>query len=624
MDEAVKVVKDILNSLGMTGLAKHAELILFFILGSGTVVLARLWKILKSLLKLRKQRRLTKDLHPFFTPVEIKKATQYYVATRCQNSAPSKEDEPSRTHSFAASVKIIPFFLKRGFKDDDNEDRYHIVLADSGMGKTTFMINLYLKYVSQWWGKAFKIKLFPLGYPKIDEELDKIEDDEKDNTILLLDAFDEDTEAVKDYKQRMDEILRKTYRFRKVVITCRTQFFPSEEEEPGETGILKYGGEKGVHIFRKMYLSPFDEKDIKKYLGKKFSIFSYKKKKRARQIVKQSPNLMVRPMLLSYIDDLLESNRKYEYSYQVYEELIDKWIEREARHLPVKERRENYKEELFTFSRVVVLDIYRSREKRDGLFIHRDDIESFAKKHGIQLKHMEMKSRSLLNRNASSQYKFSHKSILEYFLALLKVKNYEFYKKFSFEGMEQARSFYSDMWEKYTFEFLIQKNLKGEYGVRGLGVKDLSEIKFNELESLNYLDLSSNQLTVISPLKELKKICKLDLSNNQLIDIRPLKELKELWGLNLSNNQLSDISPLKELKKLVVLELNKNQLIDISPLKELKKLKFLFLSDNKLTDTRPLSKLKNLRILVIGRNPVPGDQIEALKKALPGCRIYSR
>jgi hypothetical protein len=291
-------------------------------------------------------------------------------------------------------------------------------------------------------------------------------------------------------------------------------FFPSEEEEPGETGILKFGDPGGYHIFRKLYVSPFDEKDIKKYLGKRFSVFNFKKKRRALKIVKQSPNLMVRPMLLNYIDDLLKSSRKYEFTFQVYEELNKLWIERESRRYK-RDEREGFKKELYKFSREITLDIYRNRETRKGLIIDAKEIEPFARRHNIRLGDMEIKSRSLLNRNARGEYKFSHKSVLEYFLALEVCQNSKFEKAFSFDGMDQAMSFYRDMQKEYTFKFLTQDNLIGYYKIEGQKKsKNLSKIKLNELESLKYLDLRSNKLTDVSPLKELKKLLHLDIEGN--------------------------------------------------------------------------------------------------------------
>ncbi|MCP4408689.1 MAG: leucine-rich repeat domain-containing protein, partial [Gammaproteobacteria bacterium] len=229
-----------------------------------------------------------------------------------------------------AKEKIITFFLKKAFRPATDDGQFYIVLADSGMGKTTFLLNLYLRYHEQFFGTPYRMKLFPLGNPEIDKELDKMSDDEKHQTILLLDAFDEDIRAVEDYRARLEELIRKTRHFREIVITCRTQFFPSEEEEPKEeTGVMRYGTEGGEHVFYKFYLSPFDEHDIRAYLRKRFPWYQRAKRQRARQIVKFCPNLMVRPMLLSYIEDLLQSERAYTTAYQVYMELIDRWIVRE-------------------------------------------------------------------------------------------------------------------------------------------------------------------------------------------------------------------------------------------------------------------------------------------------------
>ena len=151
---------------------------------------------------------------------------------------------------------------------------FYLVLADSGMGKTTFMINLYLSYLEKVKDEAdaFEIKLLYLGYPGVDEEIADLVREKRDKrTILLLDAFDEDAQAARDYKKRMDELVSLTKNFREVLITSRTQFFPNEEEIPGEIRVPKPGTDKpGFHRFRVMYLSPFDGADIASYLAKKY------------------------------------------------------------------------------------------------------------------------------------------------------------------------------------------------------------------------------------------------------------------------------------------------------------------------------------------------------------------
>ncbi|MFM9951988.1 MAG: hypothetical protein ACKV1O_28920 [Saprospiraceae bacterium] len=202
------------------------------------------FKFYKWVILRKKQRLLNHDLHPFYTRLEIDKATRYYIPTKYQDTAPSQAEEPSRSFIDSPKAKLIPMMLNKGFIQDD--DRYYLILADSGMGKTTFMINLYLAYKNQFsWKKKYDIRLLPLGHPKVLAEVEKIENPE--TTILLLDVLDEDVEAVKDYKKRLDQILEKTWRFREIVITCRTQFFPSEVEEPTKTGYFRYGADGGEH-----------------------------------------------------------------------------------------------------------------------------------------------------------------------------------------------------------------------------------------------------------------------------------------------------------------------------------------------------------------------------------------
>lgn len=417
-------------------------------------VVGPLYKSIKYVIEIKKQNKLKLDLHPYYSEDEINFSTKNYITTQGQNIAPSRENEPGDTHAFATRENLIKKFLNDGFKD--KESRFFIVLADSGMGKTTFMLNLYLKYVKNLSiSKKYNIKLFPLGYPNILDIISKIEN--KGNTIILLDALDEDQEAVENYKFELNKIIDISKDFRKVVITCRTQFFPNEDEENIEIGLMKFGTQKGVHIFRKIYISPFNNEDIKLYLNNKYgriNLFTYSIKKKAQLIVNHSPNLVVRPMLLSYIDDLTKSKSKYNYTFQIYEELINKWIEREARRVPFK-KMEEQKIELFRFSKEVAMHIYNSKEENKSLTIDLENINAISNKHHINLNSWELTGRSLLNRDAIGRYKFAHKSILEFFIALEYFNNSDF--EVNFTGFDNAKYF---IYEHLT-ELLISFNSVG-------------------------------------------------------------------------------------------------------------------------------------------------------------------
>ena len=131
-------------------------------------------------------------------------------------------------------------------------------------------------------------------------------------------------------------------------------------------------------------------------------------------------------MLLSYIDVLVEKDRESKIDYEknkglfrsadVYELLIQRWIVREANRINI-DRREKFIFDMYKFSITLAVDMFLHREERNGLYIQADDILPFAKKYSINLSELELKGKSLLNRDAIGRFKFAHKSILEFLIA---------------------------------------------------------------------------------------------------------------------------------------------------------------------------------------------------------------
>jgi len=289
-------------------LASYIMLVFYII--SGLYIIFKAIKSFRQKIKKRFIKRIVdQDLHPYFTHNEIYKYTKYYMPQYYQNITPSEGEELGKIHAAAARSKLMPEFLKKGLLTE-SPVKYFIILSDTGMGKTAFLINLYKKYKKKRLGLngvKYDIHLFPLGAKDALNNIKGIQD--KRNTILLLDAFDEDIKAVIDYKHRMIEILEEVRDFRKVIFTCRTQFFPSKDEEPMDTDDITFG-ENIKHSIHKLYLSAFDNKDILKYLFKKYEL-NFFRLFRAYNLVKKCPSLMFRPMLLTYIDDLIEGKLFY-------------------------------------------------------------------------------------------------------------------------------------------------------------------------------------------------------------------------------------------------------------------------------------------------------------------------
>ena len=212
-------------------------------------------------------------------------------------------------------------------------------------------------------------------------------------------------------------ILILTQKFKKILITCRTQFFQKDEEIPRETGIVKIGprdaGEGATHQYYKLYLSPFSDEQVEKYVRRRYPFWKYKKRRRIRELVRLIPNLIVRPMLLSYIDEidklLLAKVEEIHYSFELYEIMIEAWLKREEGVSKGIKR-----EPLRKFSEQLAVDIYVNREHRHAECIPREDLVDLATKWSIPLDDWKLTRRSLLNRDAVGNYKFAHRSIMEY------------------------------------------------------------------------------------------------------------------------------------------------------------------------------------------------------------------
>lgn len=436
--ELAEIIKNWLHGTFLEFLIPYIKAIL---LGLIIIIIPLTYKLVKWVILYMGRRQSYSDkLFPFFTREEVKSATKHYIQSRCQNNPPNNELEPIDNFGFAITKKLLPFIYRELFRSSSDANKYTIILADTGMGKTTFLINLVKKYYYRPWKKKLQIALFPLGTPFTNERLRQISASEASQTVLLLDALDEDTKAVEDYERRIEDLLQLTYHFKKIIISCRTQFFPSEAQEPLETKIEMFGSNRGSYKFRKIYLSPFTESDVKLYLFKKFGPFRLGRLIKAYKLVSQLQFLMVRPFLLSYIDEIVHINKGVEYSYKIYEFLVAKWIEREASKIEFN-RKEEFKKELYNFSINLAINLYQNQKRRSGLFISIPDINEFAETNNIKLSELELRGRSLLNRNREN-YKFAHKSILEYFISLELFKNRLFLNTFQFEGMDQARVFF--------------------------------------------------------------------------------------------------------------------------------------------------------------------------------------
>jgi uncharacterized protein (TIGR02145 family) len=494
MIEIIHYFKFLSEKLNLTGVSETLMNIVSVCINIAVFVLI-VYNVVKLIYKFLRNRKAAKDLHPFFSVLDVKKHTKYYIQTKCQNISPTQEHEPKSTHALVTKEKLVRFFLKTAFDERKEDKRFYLVLADSGMGKTTFMINLYLRYNSVFnISKKYKIKLLSFNNQHFTEKLIELKP-ESSQTILLLDAFDEDIKAIPNYETRLDDIIDLVQDFRIVVITCRIQFFPSEQAEPHELKITRSTEGGAFYRLNKIYISPFDDKDISNYLNKKYGILQFwnrKTKMLAWQIVKKSPHLMVRPMLLAFVEDLVQEHKTYEFRYQIYETMVEKWIEREAKRKPI-DKKEKFAHDLKIFSQKIANEFFQKQNEIYSLQLNSNEILEFSKNYNIDLDDLEKTGRSLLTRNAGGYWKFAHKSILEYFIAKDEIEKTNYNPNPTFPGMNLARDFYNEMILcNYTYPVLLKGIIDGSYFTeKNRQLRGLEELKKHEMEDIVYLTIHS-------------------------------------------------------------------------------------------------------------------------------------
>nr|WP_158651833.1 pentapeptide repeat-containing protein [Marinobacterium profundum] len=324
-----------------------------------------------------------------------------YVWPRLQEKNPADE-----IHSFVDTSKPALEALKPFFDEENThkDGRNHlIVLGDAGMGKSSFLLMLKLKSMRFFCNKKYKFELFKINSDVLDD-ISKIKD--KLNTVLLLDALDEDVESWGNIKSRLSCLIESTLGFRKVIITCRTQFFPVEQKH-----LLMNSGIVKIQEYRveALFLSLFREKDISLYLKKKFG-FDKEKIIRSKAVIFKMKDLKARPLILSHIDDILNGSDDYTDMFSIYSGMITAWLERESRknkHLNSEVLRES----------CILIAKYMSSKKSRKINIDKLNKLTDIGAVSINLDKVDIGGRSLLNKNSDGDFRFSHFSIQEFLVA---------------------------------------------------------------------------------------------------------------------------------------------------------------------------------------------------------------
>lgn len=588
---------------------------------------------IKLIIERIKEEKALNALENYYSYDEIKEFTSNYVTTYFQDDAPFLRAEPSTKQSTKKRQNAIKYFVNEIYKKKKGNN-FFLILADSGMGKSTFLINLYLKLLK--WIDLFKrytIEYLPLWDDNIEVEIKNVKNRCNKDTIVLIDALDEDKIQGVDFKKRINQLYRYFSKCRIIIITCRAQACPPNLIKNNfNSDIRAHDGRK---IISEKYLSPFSNKDVKKYLNKKFKISEYKKKKKAEQIIVKSPDIMARPLLLSYIDFLLEDNSDFKYSYQVYHQLIKKWIEKDARNIFIEVQKylEDYEEKTLRLCQDISMEMYKEAQIKhsNDFSISKESLLKLAGNYDIKLQ-KHILGRSLFNYNADGRFKFAHKSIFEHFLSEEIFRNKELAKTFNFDLMsvakthviERGRCVYIDIFDVYgniirsiyvqEIDSIKKLNLKNKFLVT-------LPNEIGKLKNLESLCLSCNNIEEIPRnVFNLKKLLELDVSNTYIEKIpEKIEKLSNLKMLNMGNCLIKNIpSELFKLNHLEYLDISNNDIYKLSSkISILGNLEYLNLMDTFISilpkEIGALHKLEYLNLSNSGISTIP-KEIEGLKK----------
>ncbi len=371
------------------------------------------------------KRHKEKDLNAitselFIDPVEL---APYYVEPNCQPYNPADVNEEANDSGFQMPItKYLAHFISTRvvYRDGSNQ---LFILSDAGMGKTSLLAMFKLAHINSFWPKGYHCTVFRLD-GKVLDKIRRIE--ERRNMILLLDALDEDTSAIGRIEDRLIEILTETSNFKKVIITCRTQFFPTGETDPFQRqDRVKLRGFSCPVV----YLSPFDEEKVQEYLSKRHPRSWFEKLFKKEQnnenmndIVLRMGSLKTRPILLAHIDYLLDIPDLHENIYKLYRALIDVWLDREVRKSHHLGKESIKKENLLSACWILATKMQSSLLREISL----DDIKDLGvdQRHDLEL--LDISGRSLLNRNSDGNYRFAHYSIQEFLVASRAVEDPHF------------------------------------------------------------------------------------------------------------------------------------------------------------------------------------------------------
>ena len=521
----------------------------------------------------------TKDDIETFNEENIKGTIyiQPYITT-----TPLKDGEQT-TFQIRNPLLLKDFFLKKVFVKRSKLPKVYLLLGNTGSGKSSALVHLFTDYINchTQSNLPYNIRIYSLRPDNIFETINNIPLENKKKNILLLDALDENLSAQKpkaskeytNFIHQLEEIY-KNPNFAFVIITCRLQFFKDISEEPGKTDIPIGGSDPWLQV-NKLQLESFTKKQVEDFLAQAFSIsYENEKHSKAAELIKKHGEIASRPIILSYIRDIVDTNREINTTLDFYNTIVEKELRRNISRIQPTVTDEQVKQWWDMTSEVAGFMYKHGKTEITYDELLQILIDHQLAKPNDTIDEDLFQQRSLLTRTGNT-FHFSHKSFYEYFMAYRFLQYPDVIKQVY--GMDFALQIYNDALQAWSKQkdtpFAEQKNTHPytvAYSLNRVG-NALGDINhFSEAEHYYQLALKLlNKLEKDNP-NMLKNEIAIVLNNLASIhrNTNQLDKAEEEYSEALTTcRQLADKNPdtylpsvADTLNNLAVLHLNTNQL----------------------------------------------------------------
>jgi hypothetical protein len=256
---------------------------------------------------------------------------------------------------------------------------------------------------------------------------------------------------------------------------------------------------------------------------------------------------MSRPLLIANIDALINTQTEFEFSFQIYDALIEEWASREARRQGLHgEQASKFVAQIFEISEAASRVFYEKRANKSPVHLTPSELAQFQKSHPLENGKLEINS--LFNRDVKGNWKFAHKSFFEHFLSKVAFDSFEAVP--DLETLDIAWNFYRERCmvecEQLLGEdrfislkdkkMIVVRELPPEFKIHHLAVY-INERKFPVVGIIN--NVLSQRLSAQEFWKSLLKsdIECIYIKDDALVELpTSILFMKSLWKIAVSNN----------------------------------------------------------------------------------------